>query len=171
VANHVYNQFHVHGGNQFYIYGLPDLGDHRNVQWNPTTGQLSQDNSTRRDKRDIRPLSENDDVMKLLQVEGKIYTRPWDRQRWDLGFIAEDFDDLGLKRLVWYEKDGKTPASLNYTKMVVYLTEIAKIQQKQIEAQKKRIETLEKKGEEVEALKAQVEALVQRLERVELDRR
>jgi hypothetical protein len=146
----VYDGLYVGGttylNSPVYIGGLPYIGDYRNVQYNDSTGQLGWDNSSRRYKTDIQPL--RDDFMKLLQMEAKTYTRPWNRDRREIGFIAEDFDDAGLKRLVWYEKDGKTPDGINYTKIVVYLTEVAKIQQK-------RIETLESRLDQIADLKAE----------------
>lgn len=149
------------GGANFKITGLPSIGDQRNVQWNQTTGQLGWDTSTRRHKRDIQPLQ--DDFLKLLQVEAKTYTRPWDRTRPEIGFIAEDLDALGLKRLVWYEEDGKTPNGLNYEKMVVYLTEIAKIQQKDIQTLQQQVETLNKQNAALTQRDARVTALEAKL--------
>jgi hypothetical protein len=168
-TNNINGRLNINNGSQLYAFGLPNIGDHRNMQYNDATGQIGWDNSTRRAKQNIQPLK--DDFMKLLQMEARTYTRAWDANRWEIGFIAEEFEDIGLKRLVYYEQDGKTPNGLNYEKMVVYLTEIAKIQQQKIEAQQQQIETLEKKSAEVDALKAQMEVMLQRLEQLEHNRK
>jgi len=114
-------------------------GDYNNVQWNPATGQFWQDTSSMRYKENITPLV--DDFGKLLQAEPKTYTRPGNPDRREIGYIAEDIDALGLKPLVMYDQQGR-PDSLNYEKMVLYLAEIAKSQQKEIDALKAQVAAL-----------------------------
>ena len=113
-------------------------GDYSNIQWNPNTGQFYQDTSSIRYKENITPLA--DDFGRLLQAEPKTYTRPGNPDRWEIGYIAEDIDALGLAKLVQY-KDGQ-PDGLNYEKMVLYLTEIAKSQKATIEDQQRQIDEL-----------------------------
>ncbi|HOC31510.1 MAG TPA: tail fiber domain-containing protein, partial [Armatimonadota bacterium] len=81
------------------------------------------------------------DFSKLLQAEPKTYTRPGNPEQWEIGYIAEDIDALGLKPLVMYDQQGR-PDSLNYEKMVLYLAEIAKSQQKEIDALKAQVAAL-----------------------------
>ena len=117
-------------------------GDYQNVQWNATTGQFYQDSSSMRYKENITPLVDN--FGKLLSAEPKTYTRPGAPDRWEIGYIAEDIDKLGLKNLVQYDKDGR-PDGLNYDKMVLYLAEIAREQAARIEKLEARIAELEEK--------------------------
>jgi hypothetical protein len=118
--------FKLHVDGTFGVDTIP-YGDYQNVQWNSATGQFYQDSSSRRHKENITPLV--DDFAKLLTAQPVTYTRPGVPGRWEIGYIAEEIDTLGLKRLVQYDKDG-LPEGLNYDKMVLYLVEIAKEQQK-----------------------------------------
>src|SRR5690606_28923767 len=96
------------------------FGDHRNAQIRSSDGQLFYDNSSRRYKENITPLEE--DFSLILQAEPKTYTRPADPGRWELGYIAEEFHDLGLTRLVDYDEQDR-PDGINYEKIVLYLNE------------------------------------------------
>ena len=124
-------------------------GDHKNVQFNSSTKQLGYDNSSRRYKENIKQLS--DDFSKILEVEPKTYTRPNVPNRWELGYIAEEFDDLGLNKLVQYDEEGR-PDSINYIKMILYVLEVVKelkngmkILEVNSEALTKKVATLAKK--------------------------
>jgi hypothetical protein len=144
-----------------YIRDLP-YGDRRNVQWDSNSAQFYYDNSSRRHKENITPLK--DDFFKLLDAQPMTYTRPTSPDIWEIGFIAEDFDALGLKKLVDYEKDGKTPAGINYEKICLYLTAIARQQEDRFKSQESRLKTLEAENKEVKALKeeiAELKALMQ----------
>ena len=123
--------------------GVSDLpsGDYQNVQWNSTTGQFYQDSSSMRYKENITPL--RDDFEKLLSAQPKTYTRPGTPNRWEIGYIAEEIDKLGLKHLVQYNNAGQ-PNGLNYDKMVLYLVEIAKDQKAQISGLQSQIDDLKK---------------------------
>jgi hypothetical protein len=123
--------FKLHVDGTFGVETVPS-GDYQNVQWNSATGQFYQDSSSKRYKENITPLV--DDFAKLLAAEPKTYTRPGAPGRWEIGYIAEEIDTLGLKHLVLYDQDGR-PDGLNYDKMVLYLVEIAKDQRKR-EAEK-----------------------------------
>ncbi len=105
------------------------FGDRRNVQWDPKTKQLMYDNSSKRYKENIKPLKDN--FSALLNAEPKSYTRPGN-PREEIGYIAENFHELGLTHLVDYDSEGR-PDGINYEKICLYLTENAKAQQEQIE--------------------------------------
>jgi len=136
VADPTYT-LHVNG--TMAVDNLPQ-GNRRNVQWDPDTHQFYQAVSSRRYKENITPLA--DDFQKLLSAEPKTYTMVGDANRREIGFIAEDIDALGLKRLVHYDKDGQ-PDALKYEKMVLYLVEIAKAQKAEITELRQRLERLE----------------------------
>lgn len=59
----------------------------------------------------------------------------------DVGLIAEEVDEV-LKDLVTYNEKGK-PEGVQYEKLSLYLLEVVKDQQKQIEALTRRISSLE----------------------------
>ncbi|MHC4460715.1 MAG: tail fiber domain-containing protein [Planctomycetota bacterium] len=129
-------------------------GDRRNVQWDDTTGLFYYDNSSKRYKENIKPLEDN--FAALLEAEPKTYTRPGDTNRCEIGYIAEEFHDLGLTKLVDYDAEGH-PDGINYGKICLYLTEIVKKQQTQIEALE--AEAIKELKVENESLKDRIEAL------------
>ena len=122
-------------GENYYFEGMENIGDYKNVQYNSSTGQLGYDNSSARYKENIRPLQ--DDFQKLLTIQPKTYTRPGKPDRWEIGFLAEDFDALGLKPLLFYDEEG-LPESINYRKVCLYLLEIAKRHEQRIADTEKR---------------------------------
>jgi len=103
--------------------GLRNIGDKRNVQYNDATGEIGFDNSSRKEKRDISPLK--DDFGKVLQLQPRKYTRPFDRNHWEIGYIAEEAQSLGLENLVFYDEDNN-PDGINYRKLCLYLVEIVR---------------------------------------------
>ena len=118
------------------------FGDFKNVQWDDVTGQFYHDNSSKLHKEHITTLQ--DDFQKILQARAVTYTRPDRPDRWEIGFIAEEFDEIGLTKLVDYGPDG-TVEDINYEKISLYLNEVNKDQQA-------RIEKLEKEMEQLKAL-------------------
>ncbi len=55
----------------------------------------------------------------------KTYTRPGNQNNWEIGYIAEEFEALGLKQLIFYDEDG-SPRSICYRKIVLYIIEVIK---------------------------------------------
>lgn len=100
---------------------LRNIGDKKNVQYNPSTGEVGYDNSTRRDKRNIAPLE--DDFGKIMQLQPRKYTRPAEPENWEIGYIAEEAKSLGLDYLLFYDED-HNPDGINYRKLCLYLVEI-----------------------------------------------
>ncbi len=154
----------VRGG--LWVGNLP-FGDFRNVQWNDATGRIGYDNSSRRFKENITPLK--DDFSRLLKVQPMTYTRPGDSNRWEIGYIAEDFHDLGLTKLVDYDREGR-PDGINYEKICLYLNENAKQQARELAelktAQQEQVAVITAQRTELEELKARVKSLEQLLRQV-----
>lgn len=154
----------VRGG--LWVGNLP-FGDFRNVQWNDATGRIGYDNSSRRFKENITPL--RDDFSLLLKVQPMTYTRPGDPNRWEIGYIAEDFHDLGLTRLVDYDREGR-PDGINYEKICLYLNENAKQQARELAelkaTQQEQTAVIAAQRTELEELKARVKSLEQLLRQV-----
>jgi hypothetical protein len=101
------------------------------MQYNSSTGAIGWDNSSRRSKTNISTLE--DDWSKILNSRPVKYTRPGSPDYWEYGYIAEEMDSIGLQNLVGYDTLG-IPDDVKYDKMVVYLTEMIKIQQRSIAA-------------------------------------
>lgn len=111
---------HVKGG--LFVDNVP-FRDRGNAQYDTSTKQFCYDNSSLQTKENITPLK--DDFYKILQVEPRTYTRPGDSERWEIGYIAEEFHDLGLNKLIYYDEDG-SPEAINYPKICIYLVEVMK---------------------------------------------
>jgi hypothetical protein len=135
------NLFFVNDNGTLFALFVRNIGDHRNMQWNQSTGEIGWDTSSRRYKENITPLE--DDFAQILFLEPRTYTRIGDdSKRWEIGYIAEEVYDLGLHRLVEYDLEGR-PDGVNYEKMVLYLNEVIKQQQARIAALEQRLEQLE----------------------------
>lgn len=106
-----------------HILSMPYFDD-KNVQWRTTDGRIGYDNSSRRYKENITTLE--DDFTKILKATPVKYTRPTRPNRWELGYIAEDMDELGLQTLITYDDDG-IPDNFNYEKMILYVVEVLKL--------------------------------------------
>lgn len=122
-------QFWMYPDGKLYANNIGDIGSHRDMHWNQTTGEIGWTSSSARFKTNIRLMT--DDWTKILQVQPVTYTRPESPDRWEYGYIAEQLDSIGLQSLVGYGTDG-LPEYIDYEKMVLYLTEIVKSQQEAI---------------------------------------
>ena len=118
--------------------------------FNSLTGEVYRDtqpvnspgSSARKYKKNIQALSDN--FQKILKANPKSFVYKRDGEK-GIGYIAEDFDETGLKDLVVYDKDGK-PDGIKYDKIPVYILEIVKEQQKRIEALEAKVNNLEAKA-------------------------
>lgn len=147
------NRLVVQGGGRIFASNLANIGDFRDMQYNDITGEIGYDNSSRQDKRNIRNLRE--DFKALLDMTPQTYTRPWAPDRWEIGFIAEDFHDKGLFPLVEYDHTGN-PDGLRYDKMITYIVPLLKEQQKELDNKTEQIDRLES---EVALLKQEMAAM------------
>jgi FtsZ-binding cell division protein ZapB len=166
------------------FYGLeegPSGG--KNVQWDPGTGSIYWDNSSRKSKRDIVNFEE--DFSLILKAQPRIYRRIGSPDSyWEIGYIAEEMDSIGLKKLVTYDLEGKVDG-LDYDRIPVYLVEMAKMQHKEIESLKAEIAALKAENaglkttntdlqmlntglqQQQAAMQTQIDAIVQRMQRIE----
>jgi hypothetical protein len=104
-------------------------GDRANMQYETSTGRFFYDNSSRRYKENIHTLE--DDWRKVLKSRPVKYTRSHSPHYWEYGYIAEELDSIGLTNLVGYDQEG-LPNDVRYDKMILYLTEMIKLQQQEI---------------------------------------
>jgi hypothetical protein len=123
--------------------------------------------SSRRYKENITPLK--DDFALLLKAQAMTYTRPGNPDRWEIGYIAEDFHDLGLTRLVDYDREGH-PDGIKYEKICLYLNENAKQQARELAELKARYqaqaEVVSAQQRELDELKNRLRSLEQLLRQV-----
>ena len=108
---------------------LPNIGDHRNMQYNSTTREIGYDNSSRRYKKNITTL--DDDWRKILKARPVKYTREVTPDYWEFGYIAEEMDSIGMTNLVYKNEEGLIE-DFNYEKMIIYVTEMVKINHQKI---------------------------------------
>ena len=112
---------------------LRGIGDHLNMQYDPETGEIGYDNSSRRYKTNILPLA--DQWNKIFELSPVQYNRQNNDDHLEIGYIAEEVDSIGLNNLVGYDGNGN-PRDVRYDRMVIYLIEMMKTQQKEIAALK-----------------------------------
>ena len=84
--------------------------------------------STRRLKKDIKPLKNSLNIITSLQG---VEFRWKDSNRLDYGFIAEDVGKT-LPGVVQWDENGKDALSMDYMKIISFLVEAVKQQQEQI---------------------------------------
>jgi hypothetical protein len=126
-------------GTKLAVVGLPSTSSYSLVRIDASTGDFYIDSSSERYKEDIQDLE--GDFDKILDVEPKSYMDKASGQR-EIGYIAEDLDELGLTDLVIYNGEGE-PDGLKYDRISLYLVEVIKAQQAQIEDLLERVEALE----------------------------
>ena len=142
----------------FFVNTLP-FGDRKEMQYDNITGQFYYDNSSRRYKRNVTPLV--DDFKLILKAQPKTYTRPDFPDIWEVGYIAEEMDSLGLKKLVTYDETG-TPDGYNYEKMILYVTEVLKMQNADIEALQQEVATLKSEKAQLQSANTSLNASLEK---------
>jgi hypothetical protein len=133
--------------------------------YNEATDQLYYYNlaSSARYKENIKPLQ--DDFSKVLQAESKSFSYKANGEP-GMGFIAEEFDALGLSNLVTY-KDGQ-PDGIKYDMVPVYLLEVLKDQATVIEEHTKATGQLKAENDSLrEQIKVMQGASLQQNEKIE----
>lgn len=155
-------------GQSLFLPNIKQRGDFRELQWDQTTGELSWETSSRRFKQNIQPLA--DDFRLILKAQPKTYTRPALPNKYEVGYIAEEMDSIGLKNLIYYDADGVVEG-FNYEKMILYTVEVLKMQDAaiaQLEAEKARLaaENSEMKNQQTQ-FSAQLTELEKRMKTIE----
>ena len=120
------------------VAGLTGTTSYYNLRYRTSDGAIYYYSSSKRYKDDIQPLE--GDFDRILKAEPKSFIDKVSGER-NIGFIAEEFDELGLDNLVTY-RDGQ-PDALKYELVSLYLLEIVKGLKSENEELKQRIETLE----------------------------
>jgi hypothetical protein len=104
-----------------------------------TNGDLKASSSSLRYKHDIADYAKGlDDVMQLRPVSFKFNGE----ENTNIGFIAEEVDELGLEEVMLYNEDGK-PEGIIYANMVSLLTKAIQEQQAMIAELQTKVAALE----------------------------
>jgi hypothetical protein len=111
-------------------------------------GWLGTSTSSERYKENIAPLE--DDFLKILKAQPVTYTCKETKEP-GIGFIAEDLDEIGLHHLVFYDTEGR-PDGIRYDAVSLYLLEIIKTQNEEINNQQQQIEELKNEIDEIKEL-------------------
>jgi hypothetical protein len=119
------------------------------VLWDSSARQFIRSTSSRRYKENIQPLG--DDAYRILKLEPKRYTRRDGSQKWEVGYLAEDLDRVGLKEVTMYDEEGR-PDAIDYAKIVLYSNEIIKNQQARLQTQQRQLDALQREVEELKRL-------------------
>jgi hypothetical protein len=130
---------------------LQDIGEGTGISlvWD-SSRQVRRLTSSLRYKERVQPMQE--DVEALLRLEAKRFAYRSQPDDWQIGYIAEDLDALGLKALTIYDEEGR-PEAVDYAKMIVFANEILKEQQERLNAQQSEIDNLKR---EIDALSQMV---------------
>ena len=111
------------------VKGLTGTSSYNDLKVNTSTGDFYYSTSSERCKKDVEKLEK--DFHQVLKVEPKKYVDNASGQK-EIGYIAEEFDELGLDDLVIYDGAGR-PNGLKYDRITLYLVELVKEQQQRIE--------------------------------------
>ena len=125
------------------VIGLTPSSGYYPLRYNPGNGAIYFQPSSKRYKRDIQSLE--DDFSGILRAKPKSFVDATSGER-EIGFIAEEFDALGLRNLVIY-LDGQ-PNGIKYEMISLYLLEVVKELQARNEDLQRRIEALEARQDE-----------------------
>jgi hypothetical protein len=134
----------IDSSGNFYVKNMA-VGGTANLHWSSPSGQFFVTSSSRRFKHDIVDYDKG--LAEVLQMQPKyfIYNQePSQKQR--VGFIAEDFHDLGMTEFVEYwkdENDQDTPSEIGYSNMVAICVKAIQEQQVMIEELKAKVAALE----------------------------
>ncbi len=138
------------------VPGLGGTSSYNYMRYDASSGALYYYSSSEKYKDDIQPLKE--DFHKILKAEPKSFIDKVSGER-NVGYIAEEFEQLGLNNLVIY-RDGE-PDALKYELVSLYLLEVVKEHARTAEQLKAENEFLKKQ------LKLQNQSIKERLNALE----
>jgi hypothetical protein len=133
-------------GTKLAVKGLAGTSSYTWVKVNTATGDFYYSSSSKRYKEDIQPLE--DDFDRILQAEPRSFIDRASKQR-EIGYVAEEFDEMGLGNLVIYNSEGQ-PDGLKYELVSLYLLEVMKDQVQMLEELKTENEELKQRIEAIE---------------------
>lgn len=85
-----------------------------------SSGQIAKGISSKRYKKNITTAKQDTDAILAIRVVNyRMKNAPADSPL-EIGVIAEELDELGLKQFVWYDEDGK-PGAVHYERLALAL--------------------------------------------------
>ena len=142
-------------GQSLLLPNIKQRGDFRELQWDQSTGELSWETSSRRFKQNIQPLV--DDFRLILKAQPKTYTRPALPNKYEIGYIAEEMDSIGLKNLIYYDAEGVVEG-YNYEKTILYAVEVLKMQDAALAKMQAELDALKKEKSDLAAQNSTLDA-------------
>ena len=139
------------GSSAVYLNNLRTTSSTGNLVISNSTKQIFHGVSSRRYKKNIVNWSPEADRVLALQPRQWQHDDPADDdidETWYVGFIAEEVDELGLKKLVQYVVDGKggwIPEALNYDRFAAAQQVVLQKHEAEIQELRERIALLESK--------------------------
>lgn len=136
-------------GGQLYIkgdgsYGFIAYHDCRiyngglNVDGNVYAANIGSD---RRIKKDIEDCNVSA-LEKIMKIQHKQFTKTTDNKHYDIGYIAQDMEEIDSNFVLIDEKDKDKPYYINELPIIATLTKAIQEQQKQIDELKKEVQKL-----------------------------
>lgn len=130
------------------VFNLPTTGSAANLRIDPGTAQIQYETSSRRYKQDIEDLDIDPEAFLQLRPrtwrdKGEVEREPETTRR-NVGFIAEEVDELGLP-FVDYDAEGR-PDALQYNRFMAGAVKVMQSQAAQINDLTARLEALENLG-------------------------
>jgi hypothetical protein len=121
------------------IQGLDGTASsYSDMMYNSANGVIYYSTSSDRYKKNIRSYNKSNNYWsKILEVEPKQY-EDVTTERWEMGYIAEEFDQMGLKDLVIYDDSSNAVMGIKYRQVCIYLIEVLKDHEKRIQALEKK---------------------------------
>jgi hypothetical protein len=114
------------------------------IGYSPQKLLISREGSSLRYKQKVQSLDDN--FSKILNVMPRKYQMRegyGPKDLWSFGYVAEELDAAGLQNLVIYDSKGR-PDGVKYKKVVIYVTEVVKSQQKTIQHLEAEVDELKK---------------------------
>ncbi len=146
-------------GQSLFLPNIKQRGDFREVQWDQSTGELSWETSSRRFKQNIQPLV--DDFRLILKAQPKTYSRPSSPDKYEIGYIAEEMDSIGLKNLIYYDAEGVVEG-YNYEKTILYAVEVLKMQDAALTKMQAELDVLKKENAALQTANTGLNASLQK---------
>jgi hypothetical protein len=130
------SMFHANG-NALYMTWMPFVDEaHITFKLSDNSGMLGYSGSSREFKEDIQSFS--DDFHKILDAKPVSFKFKGSDSPRSIGYIAEDFHDLGLHHLLVYNAEGE-PVVIKYDRVALYQLEIIKELIREVESLKEKV--------------------------------
>lgn len=126
-------------------WGYNVSGVTRLAVWMDSSGRLGQTSSSERFKTNIEEYIPNETAVRLLRLVSFNWKADYTEHTHhkEVGLIAEQLHNLGLRWLVAYEADGKTPLGIHYDRLALVLLPLVQRLADEADDTKARLEDME----------------------------